>query len=82
MFTSCMVHKGRRKRIKTKKDVKKKGTCKVCKSVHKYSLLLLKKAPNKGTFLAAVKQAAFYCYNAKLDAPLRYGLLSVTTKAE
>jgi len=25
--------------------------------------------------LAAVRQAAFYCYNAKLDAPSRYGLL-------
>ena len=26
--------------------------------------------------MAAVRQAAFYCYDAKLDAPSRYGLLS------
>jgi len=26
-------------------------------------------------FLVAVRQAAFYCYNAKLNAPFRYGLL-------
>ena len=30
-----------------------------------------------GTFLFAVRQAAFYCYNAKLDAPSRYGLLII-----
>ena len=28
-------------------------------------------------FLVAVRQAAFYCYNAKLDAPSLYGLLVV-----
>ena len=32
-------------------------------------LCLRSNAPNKGTFLAAVRQAAFYCYNAMLDAP-------------
>ena len=30
--------------------------------------------------MAAVRQAAFYCYNAKLDAPSRYGLLHLPTK--
>jgi len=29
----------------------------------------------KACFLVAVRQEAFYCYNAKLDAPSRYGLL-------
>ena len=28
-------------------------------------------------FLVAVRQVAFYCYNAKLDAPSRYGLLII-----
>jgi len=39
------------------------------------SLCLHNKAPNKGTFLVAVRQAAFYCCNAKLDVPSCYGLL-------
>ena len=29
--------------------------------------------------MVAVRQAAFYCYNAKLDAPSRYGLLTSGT---
>ena len=39
-------------------------------------LCLRSKAPNKVTFLVAVRQAVFYCYNAKLDAPSRYGLMT------
>ena len=42
------------------------------------SLCIPTKAPNKGMFLVAVRQEEFYCYNAKLDAPSRYGLLLVT----
>ena len=37
--------------------------------------LFTQRAPNKGTFLVAVRQAGFYCYSAKLDAPSGYGLL-------
>ena len=32
--------------------------------------------------MVAVRQAAFYCYNAKLDAPSRYGLLFPTEFAD
>jgi len=40
---SCMVHKRQKEEDKNqRRHVKKKRTCKVCKSVHSYSLLLLK----------------------------------------
>ena len=29
----------------------------------------------RARFLVAVRQVAFYCYNAKLDTPSRYGIL-------